>query len=909
VQENLPQVVDAVPADSEDVFFLLMSARACSSLLRFDEAIVRGERALELDDESADARLILAEALQFRAVNRGTNSQRADLVRSVDLSIEARNLRRTWMVPSGDAAAVACQGCSMLNDSAKVLQLGRKEPDGEATEEESTNARTLVQVASAALQQAKIGVAQEALAELPDGFERMLLSGQILRATDNTEAALTALNNAYGIADDAPSKRQAQFQLALMGANPLPDQEDLEAVDTAETALLLATAEAARGESASAIARLRAWRSKSLECAIVLASVLASKGNHADAAEILSDVARRFNEPGSLVEAAKLLLAANDQEGAKARAEEALISLIENSVARRTALLILLKIAEAQQDWTRVERHARSLILDDPSSNEAHWSLVAALFNANLYDQAWAALVSADLKPENESEARAWMALATRNSNDPKLVDEILDLADVYESEEFGAAAIGAILQVPVDEDWPEARVTRFQNLTSEYVDRFPNGRYLQQLTFESPEDLVGILRDRLEPGAQEHLKLRRDVAQFRMPYVLLASSAGRPYAEAFLQRAAGCLTVSIGDAATLTKEIEDATAALDGTVVIDAASLVVLSYIPGTWSPIRGAFHSIRILEPSRADILQSRDQIVAMGVDSMGWNPVADAPVLHTVAPEVLAELRERATWVADRAIELDPITFSALNDESRSTDQRVLAAFGPLDYAQSHGIPLFSDDAFLRAHAWQSGVPTFGTAALLYALAGREAIATEEVNPLLQDLRRGYCVDLPPDSQQIIALAEEDHWRAGPGLFVFTRASLWRDTVSTMALFRACATRAFSEDKDLLAVWLAAGIQGLGSLTPPEHLPVAVAQLLLTVLTIPGSDPEQFAKLAQVARDMTKAFGAADPTEGMLRSFLDAAITSLGAEMGTRTFLALTDRFAGDDRDIVRRLAFGV
>jgi tetratricopeptide (TPR) repeat protein len=898
-----------IAADSEEPQLLLMAARANILLGHFDVAITLAERTIRLDNALAGGRLILAEALQARALMSESVSPQRDLSRSIELCLEARDQRRAWGGPSDQAIVLACRGSILLHDVGTVFRLATETPGGAATPGEAKSPAVLTIVARAALSVGDVARAQSSLALLPEGFERTYLSAVVLQGTDHSEAARVALHDAYQLATDVPSKRQVQLQLAALSEDPLPDQADLVDEGSDMSALILATGEAARGETALAITRLRGWRTKSQVCAELLAQVYSQGGSDADSAMTLAEAGRRFHDPRLLVDAAKYFLTADQTDHAAGAAEEALASLVQPSPTRRSALSMLIHLAERDRDWVRAEGHARVLAADYPEDPQILWVLVLPLFNAHLFEQAWRVVADAGLVPSNESEARAWIELATRYSTDDDVVDHILDLSAEYRSEEFGAAVLGAVMRIPVKDEWPPERIARYQAEADNFFTRFPESQFLERITFGSPEELLASLRERLEPGAQEFHDLARDVALLRKPYLLIAASARRPYAAAFLQRGAGCLTIAVGDSEVLTSEVAVARAALDGDIVTDASALVTASFIPDLWPAVSGAFRRIALLEPSRADVLTARDHILEASGDSMAWDPAHSVPVMHAMSAEELDGLRRRAGWVAERALELDTVAFTHMSADLDSRDPLLLAALGPVDFAQSNGTVLYCDDAFLRMVARGWGVRTFGTLALMYALAEDQRIPAENVNTHIQDLRRAYCIDLPPDPEQILALAKESEWGAGPGMFVFSRPAIWMAGAGAAALFESCASQAFQHDPDLLAAWLFTGIVGIGSLVAPQHVPVAAAQLLIQVQRIPGRDPAQFARLAQAAREATERLGAADPTEAALRAIFESVTTHLGPEAGARALLDMASGLEGSAREALQRVVFGV
>jgi hypothetical protein len=234
---------------------------------------------------------------------------------------------------------------------------------------------------------------------------------------------------------------------------------------------------------------------------------------------------------------------------------------------------------------------------------------------------------------------------------------------------------------------------------------------------------------------------------------------------------------------------------------------------------------------------------------------------------------------------------------------------AAVGPLDLAAANSVSLYSDEAVIRKVAEGIGVTAFGTVALLLALNQAGIIDASRATQAMVDLRRGYAVDLPLDSGQIVAIAEDNGWEGGPALFAFTRPAMWKNRVSAMALFRACCTRAFAVDRQLLTRWMVAGIRGLGLVGRSEMAPLAAAQLLLAAQQIAGDDPYQFAELAAAAQEASGWFGPADPVPAFLQMYFEVTAAAAGTDLGARALLSLASALDDANRLAAQRIAFGL
>jgi hypothetical protein len=271
-------------------------------------------------------------------------------------------------------------------------------------------------------------------------------------------------------------------------------------------------------------------------------------------------------------------------------------------------------------------------------------------------------------------------------------------------------------------------------------------------------------------------------------------------------------------------------------------------------------------------------------------------------------LSDLQDRARWVAERAGELDLVRVEVILESDRRADGSLAAALGGYQVAKDGSAAfLFTDDPVLRAIARTEGVDAFGTLGVLYVLMERGHLSAEGLAAHLLTLRRCYCADLPPDANQIVALAEEEGWRAGPALFAFSRAAIWRRP-ETLSLFKGCVKSAAAVSEELPSRWLYAGIVGLSAISPPGQLQAVAASLLISVAGEVGLDAEQFARLTESAQGAVRELGGSDPLPAVLNAYLAAFSTRMEPQPARQALLVLCARLEDENRDTVRRVVFG-
>jgi tetratricopeptide (TPR) repeat protein len=889
------------------------------------EAHVRGggvDRAISIYRESllrhaylAGHRIRLAELLMSKAQLGLALNREADLAEARALAVTARDSRRDWQGPSADAVFVACTAAVIQRDMHGVLSLALPPPDGEALAQEAGDTRVRRLAAGAALSLGELDRVRGIVAVTTDVFESNVMEAELLRAEGATaDVVQSRYEQAWASApDDAAARFEVQMGLAHLGVWPIPGLEGLMAADEVQAHILQAAAEAAQGEFDAAVRRLRRYRSESEQAAMLLVDVCQRSDNTAGAVDALVEAAERFDNPRHLVGAAEILFRAGRGSEARALAEQALSLAGEAPGLRYSARRILAANAQREQDWPAMEASVRGLIADAGPEAELRWLLAVALFNQSRLEDAWNAVCSpSELMPANDQQALVWVQLHQRFRPTAEFVRQTLDLLEAFgETEQFYAAALIALYaldaeQVALDDD----TVAELQAATQTFLGRFPESHFFFAVPIgQTAEEIVAAMRPFLEPGAAEFAQLQEQAARPVVPYGVLAAHVRRPYAAAFLQRAAGCFPVRLADPAAVEADVEVARAAVGHGVVTEASVLHLMSLVPDLWQTVLSIFSSIMIADASRRDLLVTVDSFAKLSTMNMGWDPQAGKAVLSEISTEMARDLRDRAQWMQRAADQLLEFRSSPTPGFEAAVDQLVRPWTAGLQYARLNSLPLYCDDAGLRVLARSEGVATFGTVALLRVMEETEELTDVQVEHFLLTLRRRFFVDLPPEPRVLLALADELDWRGGPSVLALSRPAFWSEASAPAELFGALCRGAADSDRAAVGLWVQAGVRGASAGKSPDVASQIASALIIVAASATGASPMELATIVASARLGLAGSGAPDPLIHTVSNIRQTLSAQLGPSGGASALLRLTSELEESDRTAIVRHVLGL
>jgi hypothetical protein len=835
-------------------------AWACSALASAVEvvrdastALPLAERATEQHPQAAGVRLVLASLLLrvFRtAPGRGPRNAPA---LALQHALTARDQRRAWGGDSAQAVVVACEAAMAAGEHVEAIRLGTQPPHGEALPSEAAFPAVVQQVAQAASACGAEEPLAAAVEQLPAGSTRHLFMGHLLkRRAAPREEVVACYQAALDSAATAFEHDQAVYCLTAVGV-PLSDPADLKLVEGAEQNE--AVIEAARAWSAgnfqAAIERLRPFVSRTSVVAELLAETYLDNQEPKSAADVLAEAGRRFSVPLLLLKAARIHLDGDDVEACDDLTQEALALGGMPASTLRSLYLLRIEAAQAREAWTQFRVRTQEALAALPGEAGLRWLLVRAFWNEQEFEQAWQELTRPpQLRPMDPRMTQLAMWLCQHSLAGAKLSARLLELLDSFPADADVQAT--ALLCSAGEEftDVPADQAERWSQLNLTFYRDHPEHPALHPIHFpqDDPQAQLAVLRGLLEPGARAYMEMVRKVATGGAPYGMLAVATGKPYLAALLHRAAGCWLIDSGDSTVRSWELEAAHAAINGDVSVDVSALVIGGLIPDYWRRVTSIFKSLRSTSHVRADAVAAQLHFRRLTQGSMGWDIEADRPVITEHDPAVMGRLQQSCDWVVQQLRGLSlvdhVVSDPRLRDLPLADAQPFLPWLSPVDLAASRQLPMFSDDAALRAIARSLGVPSFGSAALLEYFAETCAVGAPELRSWRQELRRQVCVDLPIDVGELAELADAEGWQPRAVALALSRPATWMlDNSAPLRLWHYALERV-ADDPPALAAWVEAAIQGYCAGKPPG-VTLVLAQLLLV-------------KAWQVAEDRDAAFG---------------------------------------------------
>jgi tetratricopeptide (TPR) repeat protein len=894
--------------DKDRVLGLALKASAETAMLLWDDALVTSDEVLRLEPLHASITLHKARTIVTSLQVRGSASRDRDLSEAFRLALRARDIRRMWSGPSAEAVDVACQVAILRGDWDAVMRLGTRAPEGEATAREEGDDSVRAKLAAAAITSGQVELAQDLVARIEDPFETAFLEA-LLNERLGAEAAdvRSRYQAAYNAARTAEQKLAVVQALAFLGDSPLPGVTDQGPNNDEETDLVLATSEAVRGEMDSAVPRLRRWTNTSLKATNLLALLLQQAGDLDSAVDVLKRGYDQFNDASLLVRAVETHAGAGDFASAEELARDALASASGPSKVRLRGRLI--EFASARNAWDEVERQSRALLEEGDSRPRTRWALALALFNQGDQDSAWSEISRPPrLEPLGEIEAQLLIQLQRRFGKAPKAVREVLQVAAQYpDSEEVGAAAIMAALQLSADSTIPDDLAEELQDVSEAFFSRFPESEYLSRLPFTTVEDFGHQLRDLTPDDKDRKATLARAVERVALeghPYGTIAAIAGRSYGETLLRRGAGCLPILSPNDTVVEEERRAAEQARNSRCFVDTSVLHTLSLSQSLLQSIVAEFDVLLLPEEALRDLLMARDVLALRSTTSVSWDSEQERIRVIEISEADADDLAERAEWMVSATSRLTTKRAGDLRHFPDLQGDRFAPWLSPLDLAKEEGRSLYADDVGLRLLARAMGVPAFGTLSLVETLETTGRIEHAALEGLLFSLTKSYGVDLPPDQDRLTTVARADNWEPRGAAFAVSRPKFWvtRDGPS---VYETLLKNAASASPANLTGWVYAAVLGATrAAQEAKRQDVAGSVLAFSLLEV-GITHGKVAEMVGAARRVTEELGVQDPFEDAMRKVSQSFDQRYGAEIGARMFINAVSTLGEDDRVLAMRV----
>ncbi|MEU8277558.1 hypothetical protein ACFYOK_18160 [Microbispora bryophytorum] len=880
-----------------------------------DRALRMYERLVRKYPNYTALKIRLADLMVESAIHRRDTDGWEMRREATRLAISSRDSRRLWKGDSSKAVAIACRAAAIDDRWDEVLLLGLRAPKGQATQEEASDGAVVRVVVEALLICGRLEDAEVAISEVTDSVVSQILSGALAAARGNDNLARQHYLDAWPLIQDEQDRLFVWSALAAYG-DELPGRELLESRADAAANFILARHELARGDIGAGISRLRQWRHKFPEASYLLASTYANTGRIEEALAELRFAAGRFSDASYLLTAAKLCLNRDRIPEAKELAERALLFDPASPDLQITSYEILISCAQRTQDWPGMAARTSMLIERHGATPDRRWLLVGALFNQSLFSEAWNEL-TAEPKLEASSDIRAmvWVDLHAKFAPGSETASKMLALTARYDSPEFVAATIGRYTMMAAKEQISPEVADQWRSRISNFLENNPGHPGFFAIPVpDAPEDFIEALRPHLEPRAKDISEMKRAAASGSAPCGLLAVYAGKPYAATLIQYGPGCLPIQAPGDDHLQREVAYALAAIDGASIADTSSLVVLGFLGDRWRIVQSALARLLFPIPSRSDIskaLVGYEQPVA---GLLGWNTEAGIPSLVDITEAERVRWRERAESLLEKADSLEPVNVSNLSsifpDKTNDSEPVFLPWLAALEYAIRNNVALYADDIALRTLARENGIPSFGTIAMLHALATVERISAAELISSIDELRYSYCVDLPLDQLALSRIAARDAWKPGAASYAFSRPAAWTLWDKAIAAWQSLCSKAGSHNPIYVAGWLNHAVLGACQNRSINSVPVIAAYLICKSIFIVGGDREVAPELISAARAALSTSAALDPLPFVVEMLLKVFQQATGnIESAARLVLAILENLNDQDRAIVRSKVFSV
>jgi tetratricopeptide (TPR) repeat protein len=874
----------------------LLGGRAMLMIEEFEDAVALFARAVQENQRASALRIHLAQALVNRAMEPNRAGGLADLQLALGVAIEAREHRAAWGGDSAEAVEIACQAAFLLDDWDLVEKLGAS-VSGHGQSPHRAEIRQLV-----ALAQLRRGAPTDATAADSE-FERQWIRGLGLVRSEDRDGARSAFIDAAAAAADQRELDRALRSLANLGYIDLPRLDEVREANPDRAEALLAKAEFESGATDDGIRRLRPVAGRDRLAAFLLGHMYLDSGNPADAARCFADSGAHFSDPTLLLEAAAVLEGLGELDAAEAEAERAIPLAPIGTATRQELRRLLIQVASRRGDVRQMEATCRIARDEGDALPRVRWAHVQALAGLRRFAEAWLEL-SGDDAPPIESEAHAVLFLHVQARAAPGRVTDTLRVMDLFpESHDVLGLALSLFFSVDKPKVAPAA-VTKMQAYLARFVELFPASPIFRQfeVAVDDPELLREQLRDMIAPDPERD-KAARDLAESvaagRVP-LALAASIGTPLGiEALIAARVIPFPCVTRDPEARGREVEAATAALDGHVVVDPSSVVVGSFIRESWPTLRAAFASMAI--PASAFAQLDEVRLHAAPAGSLRWDHENDTYRMDSVDEADRERIIERREWVRDRAAELTILADSSeLLEELRDVVERGDWA-AALTIARAEGRPLLCDDVAIVAVASSLGISTFSTYSLVAALREAGQIDESAVSDVTAALYRAQAVDLPLHHGELLELARGNGWELGPAIEPLTRPAWWVDPRAGYAAYARLLEEAAFEIAGAAAA-LHASTLGLTRTTlVGSVVPVAGALFAGTVFgckVLPADVP----LLVDAMRVAVQHYDAEDPLERCVEAIYETVEPLHGPAAAAAFTSSLFGELSDDDRATV-------
>ncbi len=851
------------------------------------------------------ARAELADAEPF-----GSHDHQAHLHHALDHLRAGLDMKRRWRVPAVEEARLAVRAAIAVSEPEVAVAIGAEPPLGNAFGDIAQDPEVRDHVVTALLQQ---GMFQEAATigqESDDPYVSTLVEAIDQLERDEPNADL--FTSAYELATSTEQRVAALSGLAHLGED-MPQLDELTAEAPQYVALLNADRLMALDRFADALAALDdaedaiAVRHRRARCYVKL-------DMPEKAIDLLIATSIDFQHAGSVIAAADLLYDQPDVDEAERVLRTALVGPCsdEDEYQIRARLM---QVCVDRKDWRELKVVARAATASSPQRTAPRWALIDAHVQLHELRQAYDEFTRHPrLTPHDEASAVHAIQLLNRFEPGENTVLMGLELARRFrDSEEVRAVAIASHWTSTPSIGLSPQLAAQLRDEWAAFREDFPDSEIFTELTGDDIDAVIEEIRALLEPHARLLDDIAARIRNSALPIGMFADAAQKPYAWTCVNGGPdGTLRSVAGPELLIERETDHAFESLDVDLVFDTTALITAIVTNDTWMTNRQGKNIIAAQTATDIRATELHSQLESGS--SVHWNREHDIPEITTSDPLGLEHIRQRCSALAALAATMTEVSYTAsappetlarLPEEVLNTPW--MSAVGT---AIRHGVPLVSDDFGLRAVARLSGVPTFGTYAVVQAQHRRQPIDDLQLESALDALVHAGLVDIPGSYHRLIRLANATNLRSPLATMLATRPATWIGQGDEMLAARAAILTELTNQGrlDESPAWAAATALGMARLVPvDQRLGVLAFNLVSAIAHVGVGDApvaEMIAAIRSVRRRADLDPDVSDPLPVAVRQVRDY-LTNVRAMDDDSVGAVIMHVFRGvddDDRAVV-------
>lgn len=489
--------------------------------------------------------------------------------------------------------------------------------------------------------------------------------------------------------------------------------------------------------------------------------------------------------------------------------------------ARRDAYARAARLAMDLGDHVEVARVASEWARHAPDDDDARWLHIFALVRRIEHAQALQIWREGELQVTTLQQALLLAEVFAFGADLWEAVAKLAELSDQFgrpEELEYNLITTALRLEKTQRDDIPSELDERIRAAFAEFPERFPQSRLLRAFKLDH-DDVAGsfmrMVREQLGRRASVLRDIDAGIRNGSAATCARAATLGRSTGEEWLGFRA--LPMGYSEAQRTQRERADAADALEhrGAVWDPTAVFVVGGLAPAVRDLLRNALPASLLAESAYADAVRDVARPEGEERGEIGYDPDADQLLVGARSRSELEREEARAagtlefakgfTTRADRDPERPDVYDELLADSDMPAATRAWPA--TLVLARRTGLPVFSDDRYVRLSAHQMGLRSFGTLTLIDVLAERGMLTGEQRRATRRRLYATGCWGLDLMREELIEFVREDDFEPTQGAWAALHdLGAWRSRgISIVDDFLALLDVVADERPDVFDRWV--------------------------------------------------------------------------------------------------------